>query len=197
MRLWKTLLLTLAARAAANGSHDAEGHLIAGLAPEELAISASGKLGDETPTIALWKHKDPASRGPPPYPFPASRNGRRSALSASSAAASSHASSSSAPHARRFEPSGTFWNLPAGDDGALLLPPIGPPIGPTPPPAVPTPRPLSSVFTRRTSLPYSSICLASCRFFPASDRHSVSTACLGSSRRNLYTQHDVSPNLEL
>ena len=54
MRLWKTLLLTLAARAAANGSHDAEGHLIAGLAPEELAISASGKLGDETPTIALW-----------------------------------------------------------------------------------------------------------------------------------------------
>ena len=71
--MWKTLLLTLAARAAANGSHDAEGHLIAGLAPEELAISASGKLGDETPTIALWKHKDPASRGPPPYPFPASR----------------------------------------------------------------------------------------------------------------------------
>ena len=130
-------------------------------------------------------------------PFPASRNGRRSALSASSAAASSHASSSSAPHARRFEPSGTFWSLPAGDDGALLLPPIGPPIGPTPPPAVPTPRPLSSVFTRRTSLPYSSICLASCRFFPASDRHSVSTACLGSSRRNLCTQHDVSPNLEL
>ena len=73
MTMWKTLLLTLAARAAANGSHDAEGHLIAGLAPEELAISASGKLGDETPTIALWKHKDPASRGPPPYPFPASR----------------------------------------------------------------------------------------------------------------------------
>ena len=38
--MWKTLsLLTLAARAAANGSHDAEGHLIAGLAPEELALA--------------------------------------------------------------------------------------------------------------------------------------------------------------
>eukprot|EP00658_Telonema_sp_P-2_P006290 TRINITY_DN12405_c0_g1_i2.p1 TRINITY_DN12405_c0_g1~~TRINITY_DN12405_c0_g1_i2.p1 ORF type:complete len:158 (-),score=35.04 TRINITY_DN12405_c0_g1_i2:81-554(-) len=66
-------LLLLAPMAAANGRHDLHGNVIKGLAPQELAVSDSGKLGDETPTIPLWKQCDPSTRGPAPYTPPVSR----------------------------------------------------------------------------------------------------------------------------
>ena len=49
-------LLAVAAigRAAANGRHDASGHVIAGLAQEELAVTDSGRLGDRAPSYAFW-----------------------------------------------------------------------------------------------------------------------------------------------
>ena len=54
-----------------NGRHDASGNVIPGLAPEELAVSASGKLSDVTPSYDLWSKGDRSS--PPPYPYPANR----------------------------------------------------------------------------------------------------------------------------
>ena len=43
----RTLIaLALLGGAQANGRHDANGDVIASLAPEELAVSASGHLGD-------------------------------------------------------------------------------------------------------------------------------------------------------
>ncbi|KAL1529061.1 hypothetical protein AB1Y20_000024 [Prymnesium parvum] len=57
----------------ANGRHDLSGNVIAGLAPEELAVTQSGHLGDRTPSIEYWALKDKRSRGAPPYPFPPDR----------------------------------------------------------------------------------------------------------------------------
>ena len=57
----------------ANGCHDAAGNVITGLAPEEEAFCTTGALGEETPTINLWGPRDPHTRGPAPYPFPADR----------------------------------------------------------------------------------------------------------------------------
>lgn len=56
----------------ANGRHDAEGHVIASLAPQELAVTASGKLGDRKPSIEYWANKKPEG-ATPPYPFPPDR----------------------------------------------------------------------------------------------------------------------------
>ena len=67
-------LLCLAATlgtARANGRHDAKGHVIEGLAPEELAVSDSGKLGDRPPSYDLWSQGD--RQGPAPYPYPKDR----------------------------------------------------------------------------------------------------------------------------
>jgi len=54
-----------------NGRHDASGNVIEGLAPEELAVSASGKLGDVPPSYDFWSAGD--RTGPAPYPYPANR----------------------------------------------------------------------------------------------------------------------------
>ena len=59
----------LAALVSANGIHDAKGNIIKGLAESELIMGRSGKLGDTPPSIEYWANKDPATRGPPPYPF--------------------------------------------------------------------------------------------------------------------------------
>ena len=56
-----------------NGRHDADGNVIAGLAPEELAVTASGFLGDTKPSIDFWAKKATHERGEPPYPFPKDR----------------------------------------------------------------------------------------------------------------------------
>ena len=53
------------ARASANGRHDASGHVIAGLAREELAVTDSGKLGDRAPSYAFWSTSDRTTA--PPY----------------------------------------------------------------------------------------------------------------------------------
>ena len=69
-----TLLATFAVgRVAANGCHDAKGNVITGLAEPEERFCTAGQLGDEVPSIPLWKDQDPRTRGPPPYPFPKSR----------------------------------------------------------------------------------------------------------------------------
>ena len=47
------LALALLDVARGNGRHDASGNVIPGLAPEELAVSASGKLSDVTPSYDL------------------------------------------------------------------------------------------------------------------------------------------------
>ena len=67
-----TLALSIAC-AAANGRHDADGNVIAGLAPEELAVTAHGKLGDRPASIEFWADKPAATRGAPPYPYPENR----------------------------------------------------------------------------------------------------------------------------
>ena len=64
------LILALARSAAANGRHDAHGHVIEGLAPQELAVSASGKLGDRAPSYELWSK---TRKGAAPYPYPKDR----------------------------------------------------------------------------------------------------------------------------
>jgi hypothetical protein len=51
----------------ANGIHDAQGNIIEGLAPEELAMATSGRLGDRTPSIAYWSDVPAETRGAPPY----------------------------------------------------------------------------------------------------------------------------------
>ena len=58
-------------RAAANGRHDASGHVIAGLAQEELAVTDSGRLGDRAPSYAFWSTGDRTTA--PPYTPPADR----------------------------------------------------------------------------------------------------------------------------
>ncbi|KAH8073785.1 hypothetical protein JL720_10856 [Aureococcus anophagefferens] len=68
----RTLIaLALLGGAEANGRHDANGDVIASLAPEELAVSASGHLGDRPPSYDMWSTGDRS--GPPPYPYPADR----------------------------------------------------------------------------------------------------------------------------
>ena len=68
----RTLIaLALLGGAQANGRHDANGDVIASLAPEELAVSASGHLGDRPPSYDMWSTGDRS--GPPPYPYPADR----------------------------------------------------------------------------------------------------------------------------
>jgi alpha-mannosidase len=57
----------------ANGIHDADGKILAGLAPEELAMGTSGKLADREPTIEIWREKPVKTRGAPPYAPPATR----------------------------------------------------------------------------------------------------------------------------
>ena len=59
--------------AEANGRHDAYGHVIESLAPEELAVTDSGRLGDRPATIEYWANQPAETRGPPPYPFPKDR----------------------------------------------------------------------------------------------------------------------------
>ena len=71
--LQRALLLAAPAIVAANGAHDMYGNILPNLAKEEIAVSAHGNLGDEKPTIELWKDKDPETRGAAPYPFPADR----------------------------------------------------------------------------------------------------------------------------
>lgn len=63
----------LVAYALANGRHDANGNVIAGLAPEELAVSNSGHLGDTKPSITFYRDQSEAARGKVPYPYPADR----------------------------------------------------------------------------------------------------------------------------
>ncbi|EOD15755.1 alpha mannosidase [Emiliania huxleyi CCMP1516] len=71
-RLLPTLAL-LAQRVRANGCHDAAGKVITGLAQPEESFCTAGALGEETPTIELFRHKDPKTRGEAPYPFPPDR----------------------------------------------------------------------------------------------------------------------------
>ena len=73
MRLTLALALGGCTVVHANGRHDASGHVIAGLAKEELAVTASGKLNDKKRSIPLWADKPAALRGPPPYPYPKDR----------------------------------------------------------------------------------------------------------------------------
>jgi len=63
----------LAAYVSANGAHDINGNIIKGLAEQELAVTRSGKLGDQTPSMEYWMNKDPKTRGKEPYPKPANR----------------------------------------------------------------------------------------------------------------------------
>jgi alpha-mannosidase len=72
MKLSGILALCIAL-AAANGIHDANGKIIEGLAPEELAMGSSGELGDQSPTIDYWAEKPVKDRGAPPYAPPANR----------------------------------------------------------------------------------------------------------------------------
>lgn len=67
------LFLFIALHASANGRHDANGNTIKGLAPEELAVTATPKFGHVTPSIKLWRTKHPASGGEAPYVYPADR----------------------------------------------------------------------------------------------------------------------------
>jgi alpha-mannosidase len=55
----------------ANGRHDINGNVIKGLAPQELAVTDSPKLGHRKPTIPLWKDLPKESRGDAPYSPPA------------------------------------------------------------------------------------------------------------------------------
>ena len=74
MRLLRALIAYGAlSKVIANGRHDAHGDVIKGLAPEELAITESGKLGDRPATIEYWANKPEQTRGEPPYPFPSDR----------------------------------------------------------------------------------------------------------------------------
>ena len=56
---------------AANGIHDLNGNIIEGLAPEEIAVGASGKLSDRDPTIELYRDQEIHTRGGAPYVPPA------------------------------------------------------------------------------------------------------------------------------
>jgi len=69
----RALLFAAPALVAANGAHDMNGNILPNLAKEEIAVSAHGNLGDEVPTIELWKDKPVETRGEAPYPFPADR----------------------------------------------------------------------------------------------------------------------------
>ena len=52
-----------------NGIHDVDGNIIDGLAPEEIAVGAHGKLSDRPSTIPLYKSLSPSERASttPPY----------------------------------------------------------------------------------------------------------------------------------
>ena len=65
------ILAIVAQRAAANGRHDASGHVIEGLAKEELAVTDSGKLGDRAPSYDFWSTGDRTNK--PPYVPPVDR----------------------------------------------------------------------------------------------------------------------------
>ncbi|KAJ1454800.1 galactose mutarotase-like domain-containing protein [Pelagophyceae sp. CCMP2097] len=59
----------------ANGRHDVNGNVIEGLAEEELAVTNSGHLGDQTPSFKYFAGltADEARGAGVPYPFPADR----------------------------------------------------------------------------------------------------------------------------
>ena len=73
MKLSQLSSLLAAACVGANGIHDANGNIIEGLAPEELAMASSGSLGDQVPSITYWSRQPVKTRGAPPYVPPASR----------------------------------------------------------------------------------------------------------------------------
>ena len=64
-------LACLAAAVNANGIHDANGKIIEGLAPEELAVGMPGSLSDTTPSIPLYR--DSGKTESPPYTLPIDR----------------------------------------------------------------------------------------------------------------------------
>eukprot|EP00937_MAST-01D_sp_MAST-1D-sp2_P005737 g5737.t1 len=66
-------LICLTAAVSANGVHDINGNILPNLAPEELIVASSGKLGDRPLTIEAYASKDVKTRGEPPYVPPANR----------------------------------------------------------------------------------------------------------------------------
>lgn len=69
----KMLAWLVIARVSANGAHDVNGNLLPDLAPEELAVTASGELGDRPATITYWSDlsdEEKATMEPPYVPPP-------------------------------------------------------------------------------------------------------------------------------
>ncbi|KAJ8607976.1 hypothetical protein CTAYLR_008233 [Chrysophaeum taylorii] len=63
----------LVGRSEANGAHDVHGNPLTGLAPQEIAVTASGSLGDRPASITYWSERSDAEKASlePPYSPPA------------------------------------------------------------------------------------------------------------------------------
>lgn len=71
MKTMMMVMLSLSVRGVeGNGIHDMDGNIIEGLAPEEIAVGAHGKLTDKEPTIPLYASQPKESRGKAPYEPP-------------------------------------------------------------------------------------------------------------------------------
>ena len=66
---WLSLFFLLLAGVEGNGSHDADGNLLEGLDPHELAITASGELGDTPATIKFWADRTPEEKATMEAPY--------------------------------------------------------------------------------------------------------------------------------